>query len=245
MDKKQKEDLVTALLEKGETYREITKRAGVSPNTVKAVANKIGLDQNTSISSRALELYVKQKTPLQVAIELDIKAEDAMHLYHQYFMLLGITEFTKAYLQVKENSWPFVDLAKLVQNAKIGEGEVVELLKIANRYLPRIRLEYDRVKEEKSSLEAELNSWKAEISNAVRIYQDFCDRNLELKEREDELQHSIYELEAKKTELQETTTDSNQHVAGFQETNADLEVEQEMDMLMNDLSTPTATKYSK
>ena len=30
MNKKQKEDLVTALLEKGETYREVTKRAGVS-----------------------------------------------------------------------------------------------------------------------------------------------------------------------------------------------------------------------
>ncbi len=45
-------------------------------------------------------------------------------------MLLGITEFTKAYLQVKDNPWPFVNLVKLVQNAKIGEGEVVELLKI-------------------------------------------------------------------------------------------------------------------
>ena len=63
--------------------------------------------------------------------------------------------------------------------------------------------------------------------------------------REDELQHSIIELEAKKTELQETTTtDSNQHVAEFQETNADLEMEQEVDMLMNDLST-TPPKYSK
>ena len=87
-------------------------------------------------------------------------------------------------------------------------------------------------------MEAELNTWKAEISNAVRIYQGFCDRNLELKKREDELQHSINELEAKKTELQETTTDSNQHVAEFQETNADLEMEQEIVMLMNDLSTP-------
>jgi hypothetical protein len=45
-------------------------------------------------------------------------------------------------------------------------------------------------------------------------------------------------LEAKKTELQETTTDSNQHVTEFQETNADLEMEQEIVMLMNDLSTP-------
>ena len=41
----------------------------------------------------------------------------------------------------------------------MGDGEVAELLKIANGYLPRVRFEYDRVKNE-------LNSWKAEISNA-------------------------------------------------------------------------------
>ena len=68
-----------------------------------------------------------------------------------------------------------MNLAKLVQNAKIGECDVVELLKIANGYLPRVRLEYDRLKEEKSSLEAELNSCKAELNNTVRTYQDFCD----------------------------------------------------------------------
>ena len=66
-------------------------------------------------------------------------------------MLLGITEFTKAYLQVKDNPWPFVDLVKLTQNSGIRDGEAVELLKIANGYLPRVRLEYDRVKEELNS----------------------------------------------------------------------------------------------
>ena len=154
-------------------------------------------------------------------------------------MLLGITEFTKAYLQVKENPWPFVDLVKLTQNSGIRDGEVVELLKIANGYLPRVRLEYDRLGEEKRLLEAEINSRKAELSNTVRTYQDFCDRNLKLKKRENELQLSITELEAKEAELQdETTNDSNQHVTEFQETNADLEMEQEIVMLVNDLSTP-------
>jgi hypothetical protein len=55
----------------------------------------------------------------------------------------------------------------------MGDGEVVELLNIAKGYLPRIRLEYDRV-------QGELNSWKAAINNEVRVYQDFCDRNLAL-----------------------------------------------------------------
>ena len=61
MDRKQKEALVLALLEKGKTYREIAREAGVSPNTIKAIANKAGIDESTSISSRAFELYVQQK----------------------------------------------------------------------------------------------------------------------------------------------------------------------------------------
>ena len=120
----------------------------------------------------------------------------------------------------------------------MGDGEVVELLKIANGYLPRVRLEYDRLNEEKSSLEAEISSRRAELNNIARTYQQFCDRNLALRKREDELQHSINELKVKKTELQETTTDSNQHLTEFHETNADLEMEQKIVMLMNDLSTP-------
>jgi predicted transcriptional regulator len=221
MNKKQKEALVLALLEKGKTYREIAREAGVSPNTIKAIANKAGIDESTSISSRAFELYVQQKTPIEVAIALNLEAEKAINYYNEYFKLLGITEFTKAYLQVKDILWSFVDLAKLIQNARIGEGEVVELLRIANRYLPRVRLEYDRLKAELDSLKAELNSWKAEINNSVWVYQQFCDRNLELKKREDELQQNIDELEAKRTDLQKTTTESNHHLAEFQENNSD------------------------
>ena len=206
MDKKQKEALVIAMLEKGESYRSIAQKAKVSPNTIKMLANRAGLEETTSISSRAFELYVQQKTPVEVAIALNLEAEKAINYYHQYFMLLGITEFTKAYLQVKDNPWPFVDLVKLTQNSRVKDGEVVELLKIANGYLPRVRLEYDRLKEEKSSLEAELNSWKAELSNIARTYQQFVDRNIELKKREDELQHSVNKLEGKEAELNESSS---------------------------------------
>ena len=219
MNKKQKEALVLAMLEKGESYRDIAQRVNVSPNTIKAISNRAGLDESTSISSRTFELYVQQKTPVDVAIALNLEAEKAINYYHQYFMLLGITEFTKAYLQVKDNPWPFVNLVKLAQKSGIRNGEVVELLKIANRYLPRVRLEYDRLK-------YELNSWKAEISNAVRIYQGFCDRNLELKKRQDQLQLTINELEGKVTKLQMADND-----------NANPEIKQEDVILMNDVIT--------
>jgi DNA-binding NarL/FixJ family response regulator len=50
MNKKQKEGLVLALYEKGKTYREITKEAGVSPNTIKAIVNKAGSTKFPSTS---------------------------------------------------------------------------------------------------------------------------------------------------------------------------------------------------
>jgi len=217
MDKKQKEALVMALAEKGKTYREITKEAGVSPNTIKAVLNRAGLDESTSIHSRAFEHFSEGKSPLQVAIALNLEAEKSIQYHQQYFMLLGCTEFTKVYLQIKDDPWPYVNLVRMVQNSGMGDREVIELLKIANGYLPRIRLEYDRVKEEKNSLQAELNSWKAEISNSVRTYQQFVDRNVALKNREDELQLSISELERKEARL-------NESLSEFQE-NRDINLE--------------------
>jgi predicted transcriptional regulator len=243
LNKKQKEVLVLAMLEKGETYRDIAQKAGVSPNTIKAIANKAGLDESTSISSRAFELYDQKKTPVEVAIKLNIEAKDAIRYHQEYYMLLGCTEFTRVYLQIKENPWLYVDLVKLIQNAGIRDDEVLELLKIANGYLPRVRLEYGRVKDEINWCKAELNSWKAAVSNEVRVYQDFCDRNLKLKNREDELRLSISEKEYKEAELQKTISSLQQHIKEFQENtvyndNLNFEIKQKDVIFTNDIFIP-------
>ena len=245
MDKKQKEALVIAMLEKGEPYRSIAQKAKVSPNTIKMLANRAGLDETTSISSRAFELYSQQSipSPLIAAIQLGLKTEEAIRYHQEYFILLGLTEFTKVYIQIKDNPWPYVNLARLVQNSRMDDSEVVELLRIANGYLPRVRLEYDRVKEEIYLSKAELNSWKAAVSNEVRVYQNFCDRNLALKKREDELQLTIHGLEARKSELQKTTTGLEQQLSELREINADNinlnpEVKQEEVIFTNDVFIP-------
>jgi hypothetical protein len=212
MNKKQKEALVLAMLEKGESYRSIAKAGGVSPNTIKSIANRAGLDESTSIHSRAFELFSEGKTPLQVAITLNLEAEKAIQYHQQYYMLLGCTEFTKVYPHIKDNPWPYLNLVKLVQNSRIKDAEVIELLKIANGYLPRARLEYGRIIDEINWYKAELNSWKAAVSNEVGLYQDFCDRNLALKNREDELQLSVNELEGKEIELKENISGLEQHL---------------------------------
>ncbi|HYZ59048.1 MAG TPA: hypothetical protein VE544_05260, partial [Nitrososphaeraceae archaeon] len=107
---------------------------------------------------------------------------------------------------------------------------------VANWYLPRVRLEYNRCREEKSSLQAELSSWKAELNNIARTYQQFVDRNVALKRREDELRLSISELERKETRL-------NESLSEFQDNNADNdclapEVKQENIISTNDVFIP-------
>ena len=139
----------------------------MSPNTIKAILNKAGLDQTTSISSTVFELYSQDKTPLDVAIALGLKSEEALRYHQEYFMLVGCTEFTKVYLQIKDNPWAYVSLVKLAQNSGMSDDQVVELLKIANEHLPRVRLEYDRLK-------AELNSLEVEKSNSAKDYHRLC-----------------------------------------------------------------------
>jgi uncharacterized small protein (DUF1192 family) len=70
-------------------------------------------------------------------------------------------------------------------------------------------------------IKAELDSWKAELSNTVRIYQQFCDKNLELKKREDELLFTVGELEARVSELQKTITRLEERLAELRENNAE------------------------
>ncbi len=66
--------------------------------------------------------------------------------------------------------------------------------------------------------------------------QGFCDRNMKLKKREDELLYSISELENKKSELQKTTNELQQHLT--YRDNLNPEVKQEI-ISMNDVFIPS------
>jgi hypothetical protein len=138
---------------------------------------------------------------VEIAVKLNIEAKEAIRYHQEYFMLLGCTEFTRIYQFIKNNPIPYVSLVSLAQSSGINDDDVVELLEIAKGHLPRVRLEYDRIN-------SELNSMKAELSTTVQIYQQFIDRNVQLKNREDELLKATNKLEAKKIELQKSLSQS-------------------------------------
>jgi predicted transcriptional regulator len=195
LTRKQKEDLIIALYERGKTYMEIAHEAGVSPNTIKETLNKAGLIQTSSKASKALELYSQQKTPLEVAITLDIDADKAISLHGEYFKLLGCTEFTRVYQWIRDDPWPFVNLVKLIQNAGMDEDQVNNLLNISKNHLPRVTAEYEKLK-------TEVNSLEYQNSNLAKGYQRLCKEIAELNKTVDQLQLTKKELNDENSKLE-------------------------------------------
>ncbi len=133
---------------------------------------------------------------------LNLEAEKAIQYHQQYFMLLGCTEFTKVYLQIKDNPWAYVNFVKLAQNSGIGDGEILKLLEISKDH-PSATSKYEKLK-------ADTNLLENEISNLAKDRQRLSDGNENLRKTENQLQLSIKEMQAKiaRLDLQRERTEN-------------------------------------
>ncbi len=87
----EKRELALHMYHNGHTYRTICKEVRLSPSTlssiIKSEAGYIEGSQslvNKSKETRALALYNEGKKPLEVVIELNITAEEAIHHYQKF-----------------------------------------------------------------------------------------------------------------------------------------------------------------
>jgi transposase len=109
LTKQERERLVIDLYNQGKTYREISKVARISPRDIGIILNRtIRLkaegskeeqdnmnskddnqehEQRLSLSSQAYKLFSERKTPLEVAIALNLRESEATKYYKQYWKL--------------------------------------------------------------------------------------------------------------------------------------------------------------
>ena len=87
--RQERERLVLDLYNQGKTYREICKEARISPRNIGVILNKVmeektkeednkcaeknQQEQHLSLSAQAYKLFSDRKTPLEVAITLDLR----------------------------------------------------------------------------------------------------------------------------------------------------------------------------
>src|SRR5215467_15645649 len=113
------------------TYRQIAKEAKICPRDIKTIIDKrdkeIESNQSISVSSQAFSLFLENKTPLDVAIMLNLKEPEVHELYRQYLNLHQIYDLYKVYEKIKDGIGSFVELYRLIEAASMDINHVKRL----------------------------------------------------------------------------------------------------------------------
>jgi transposase len=170
LTREERERLVLDLYNQGKTYREISKEARISPRDIGLILNKVikekteGLkeeqdninsknhnqenEQHLSISAQAYKLFYDRKTPLEVAIELNLRESEATKFYKEYWKLKRLNNLNMVYEELKGDIEYFLKLHKLSKAKGMGVKQVVNLLQIANNDLPAVEKRFKRLRNE-------------------------------------------------------------------------------------------------
>jgi hypothetical protein len=108
--------------------------------------------QHLSISSQAYKLFSDRKTPLEVAIALNLRESEATKLYKEYWKLKQLHNLNMIYEETEGDIDPFLTLYKLAKRKGIGVRHVVDILTIANNDLPALERRSERLRNDTSML---------------------------------------------------------------------------------------------
>ena len=218
LTRKEREELVLGLyFNQNKTYSEIAKIARISPRDIKPIIDKASQEKerqaHKSVFVQAYELFSQGKTPLQVAIILNIGQTEVTHYYTQYLTLVGLEDITKLYIEFKGDVSYFVSLCKAAKAAKLGVSQVVNLLRIANNQLPSVQHRHEMLQKQNNNLESNLSIAAREFQNLSDHISFMGNRLAELKsECENEiarLQDLRYQTANLQTVINELKNDDN------------------------------------
>jgi hypothetical protein len=210
LTRQERERLVIELYyNQGKTYREISKEARISPRDIGVILNKVAEEKNgeeeikqqdndngkdhreqeyqhLSLAAQAYKLFSERKTPLEVAIELNIIESEATEFYREYWKLKQLHNLNTVYEETKGDIDPFLTLYKLAKRKGIGVRHVVDILSIANNDLPlveerfkRLRNDVDMLQSQKHTCKRNLYLLNNQIATTSRILNSFrisCER---------------------------------------------------------------------
>src|SRR5919107_1676820 len=140
LTRQERERLVLELYNQGKTYREIAKVGRISPRDIGVILNKVmeeketeGLkeeqddidasknheeeqqQQHLSLSTQAYKLFCEGKTPLEVAIELNLRGSEATKFCKEYWNLKQLHSLNMVYEETKGDIEPFLKLYRLAK----------------------------------------------------------------------------------------------------------------------------------
>lgn len=195
LNRNEKEQLIVDLYNSGSSYREIAKEARVSLRDIKGILDRANGVRTISKAAQAYRMFSEAKSPMEVAIALDMRESEVTQLYKESWTLSQIYDLNSIYLETKGDLGPFVNLYKLSREAGLNSEQVVNILRLADYDLLRLQGKYYNLKSEVRSLETKKES-------LIRIMQDYENQVIALGKLFDNYCRLCQDEEIKLTDLQ-------------------------------------------
>ena len=110
-------------------------------------------EQRLSISAQAYKLFSERKTPLEVAITLNLRESEVTKFYRENWKLKQQYNLNMAYEEVKGDIEPFLKLHRSSKAKRMGVQQVVTILAIANNDLPAVEKRFKGLRNDISMLQ--------------------------------------------------------------------------------------------
>jgi transposase len=211
LTRQEREQFVIDLYNQGKTIRDIAKEVRISFRDIGAILKKASGEaeekqdtkESLSQSNKAYLLFSKGKTPIQVAITLNLSEDETTKFYQEYWNLKQMHELRMVYEEIGADIVHFLDLYRLSKDAHMNPQQIINLLQIANNDLQSVEHKYKTLQRnvkdiESKELDASINlvDLKSQIQNANKrldSYHASCQKEVK---RTLELQRQNMELDA-------------------------------------------------
>jgi hypothetical protein len=203
LTREEKERFVLDLYNQGKSTREIAQIAHMSFRDIGFIIDKKEKEQESKegqtrqgfLSTQAYKLFSEGKSPVQVAIALNLQEPEVAKFYLEYWKLVQYHSLSRIYEEIKDDIGYFVRLYTLAKVARMGVEQVVNLLKIANNDLPLVEHKCERLKREVDEIEADKH-------NSARILQEISDQITYLRKICKEQSLELTRLQMRKIRLE-------------------------------------------
>jgi hypothetical protein len=170
LNRHQKKALVIELYNQGKTRRQIAETVHMSFKDIADIINE-NTGENTSANkpekskdARAFELFLQGKQSVEVAIELDMPADQVEELHVQYWRLSKLDNLEILYHKAEYSLSLLLRLHNILKDKRITKDkDISDLIELANDGLPNLRARFEMLLNQVTTLENEKNSLSTEI----------------------------------------------------------------------------------
>jgi hypothetical protein len=140
LSRQQRERLVLDLYNQGKNTRDIAHEVGISFRDIGAILKKATQEQERSKeqaekmsqSAQAYEFFSKGKTPIQVAIALNLRQVEVTEFYREYWILEHQYDLSQIYEEIKGDIGSFLNLYKLAKSEGMNIQQIIRRRKKTN-----------------------------------------------------------------------------------------------------------------